>query len=310
MTTVALARRGRKPLHSPVLRELRHDGARAAREATTWLQELEFARKSPRTVAEYGRLVDGLIGRHPDTGPDGFTPADLTAYIASFPEASRAVVKSALNGWFKWLRLHGHIDANPVELVADIKPVEQRIIEVFTDAELALLYNLPEVDGVLMRLLGSTGVRKEEALALQVRHVSFDDRHIAVFRGKGRADRLVPLSPVLAGRLDHWFTTDGMDRDDFLWYSRPGGVWRDHSHRIQSSTFYRWWARCLEEAGVEYRKPHTTRHTFATRAIRAGMPVDKVRRILGHKNIATTVQTYIHMTVEDMHDDMAILETF
>lgn len=310
VATATVARRGRRPLRCEPLRELRHTSARAAREATVWLSELEFARKSPRTITAYSGYVDALCGRYPDHALADFTPDDITAFITSYPESSRPIVKSALNGWFRWARLHGRVDANPVELVADIKPREQTLVDVFSEADVAGLCGLPEPDGVLQRLLFSTGVRKEEACALQVKHVSFEDRHIAIFKGKGRRDRLVPLPPVLAGRLDHWFTTDGMDRDDFLWYSRPGGQWRDHRQHIASTTFYRWWKRCLEDAGVEYRKPHTTRHTFATRAIRAGVDVDKVRRILGHKNIATTVQTYIHMTVEDMHDDLALLETF
>lgn len=303
-----VASKGRRPVVSDPLRELRHKDARAAREVTLWLLALASARKSPRTVSEYGRLADGLLARYPSTALDAFTPDDLALYIGTHPEASRPVVKSALSSLFRWAYRQGRIPRNPVELLDEIKAPEQRLVTIFSDPEAEALCALPLPDGVLMRVLFSTGIRRAEASSLQVKHVNFEARHVEILRGKGNHDRLVSLTPTLAGKLDHWFTTDGMGRDDFLWYSRPGGHWREHSRRIAPSTFQRWWTQCLHDAGIEYRNPHSTRHTFATRSIRAGVDVDKVRRALGHKNIATTVQTYVHMNVEDMHDDFALVE--
>lgn len=310
--SAALEPLGRRPIESDVLRELRHVEALAAREATNWLLYLEGARKSPRTRSEYTRILDGLLERHPDTPLGELSDDDCFAYVMSHPEPSRPVVKSALNGFFKWAVRKRLIVANPIDLLPDIKARDQVIVPVFSDVEAEALCGLPLPDGVLMRVLFSTGIRRAEACALQVKHVSFDRRHIEIHRGKGGSSRLVPLSPTLAGRLDHWFTTDGMDRDDFLWYSRPGGHWRDHSKRIGSTSFQRWWGHpqvgCLARAGVEYRNPHCTRHTFATRSIRNGVSIDMVRRVLGHRNIATTVQQYVHMSVDDMADSFAAVE--
>lgn len=303
-----VAPKGLRPVVSDPLRELRHTDAQAAREATLWLLALASARKSPRTISEYGRLIDGLLARHPDMELAEFDSDTLELYIGSHPEASRPVVKSALNSLFKWAYKKRRIPANPVELLDEIKATEQRLVTIFSDPEAESLCSLPVPDGVLMRVLFSTGARRAEASNLQVKHINFDLRCVEILRGKGNADRLVSLTPTLAGKLDHWFTTDGMGRDDYLWYSRPGGHWREHSRRIGPSTFQRWWTNALEQAGVEYRNPHSTRHTFATRSIRAGVPVDKVRRALGHKRIATTVETYVHMNVEDMHDDFALVE--
>lgn len=300
--------RARRPLDCRVLRDLRHAHARAAREVTVWLSELANARRSPRTIREYGRIADGLMGHHPGKRLEDFTVDDLSVYLASFREPSRPVVKSALQGLFRWAYRRGYVPSNPVELLMEIKQPEQKLVTVFTDVEAETLCGLPSPDGALMRTLLSTGVRRAEAMALQVRHVNFDQRHIEVLKGKGGHDRLVPLTPTLAGKLDHWFTVDAMERDDFLWYSRPGGHWRDHSRRIASSTFHRWWDSCISEAGVEYRNPHATRHTFATRSIRAGVPPDKVRRALGHRKLATTMEMYVHMSVDDLHDDFALVE--
>lgn len=306
--TATLEHRGRRPIESDFLRELRHVEALAAREATLWLLQLEGARKSPRTRSEYTRILDGLLAMFPDHRLEDFTDDDCFEYVMRFKEPSRPVAKSALNGFFRWAVKKRRIPANPIDLLPDIKARDQVIVSVFNDVELSALFNLPSPDGTLMRLLGSTGIRRAEASALQVRHINFAAGHIEIHHGKGGHSRLVPLSPTLAGKLDHWFVTDGMERDDFLWYSRPGGHWRDHSHRIVASSFQRWWKRCLDTAGVEYRNPHAMRHSFATRSIRNGVSIDMVRRVLGHRNIATTVQQYVHMSVDDMADSFAQVE--
>jgi len=45
--------------------------------------------------------------------------------------------------------------------------------------------------------------------------------------------------------------------------------------------------------------PHWLRHSYATRLLRAGVPVEVVSRLLGHASVATTTDVYGHLTVED-----------
>ena len=53
---------------------------------------------------------------------------------------------------------------------------------------------------------------------------------------------------------------------------------------------------------------HQLRHTFATRALKAGVPISVVSKWLGHANISTTYDTYIHVLCSEEKDATELLE--
>lgn len=51
----------------------------------------------------------------------------------------------------------------------------------------------------------------------------------------------------------------------------------------------------MKRAGVKPIRIHDLRHTFATLAIGAGIPVKAVSESMGHADVATTLRTYTHV---------------
>ena len=51
-------------------------------------------------------------------------------------------------------------------------------------------------------------------------------------------------------------------------------------------------------------RPHVFRHTFATRAIEAGMQPQVLKTILGHSSLAMTMDLYSHVLPDTKADEM------
>jgi integrase len=66
------------------------------------------------------------------------------------------------------------------------------------------------------------------------------------------------------------------------------------------STFWRWWSSCCKRAGVRYPKAHTSRHTYATKLIRATGDLAAAQKALSHASIRTTIDIYTHLQAADV----------
>lgn len=56
----------------------------------------------------------------------------------------------------------------------------------------------------------------------------------------------------------------------------------------------------LDKLGIERKTPHATRHTYASRARKAGMPPEVLQKILGHADYSTTANIYVHTDIEEL----------
>lgn len=291
-----------------LLRDERHHAARAYPDFRSWLEHLGLEDKADRTLDDYERTGAALLRDHLEHELAAYTPAELTRFLAGQPKSRQRVVYAHVNSLFRWALLLGLVERNPMERVPRPRGQRQRVVDVFSPMEMELLRELPTPDGQLMTILLDTGIRKAEARNLRLVHVSLDRREVKVL-GKGSKERVVPLTERAYNAVRELIVLEGLDRGDYLWYSRPGG----HSviaraKPIVPASFHLWWKRCLDRAGVEYRNPHTTRHTFATTLLRNGARLSTVKTYLGHASIKTTEDIYAHLTTDDVRAEIGLLE--
>jgi integrase len=220
-----------------------------------------------RTLDQYERDLARACILHPEKTLETLTSEDVLHVITVFPLRSQKRARAALASFFRWAVLWGRVDRNPMDRIPRAPQPPGRYVEVFTDAEVAALTNLDELrDRALMAVLFDAGLGKAEARHLRAGRCLLEERRLVIVGGKGGKDRVVPLGERLSSLLADVFLLEALEEDDFVWYSRRGG--NQYGGRIErrkpigEGTFHRWWERCLDDAGVRYRNPHTARHTL------------------------------------------------
>jgi integrase/recombinase XerD len=166
-----------------------------------------------------------------------------------------------------------------------------------------------ERDKLIIRLLADTGIRVGELCGLRAEDVHRHERRTFLrVRGKGSKERLVPLTPGLARRVERAVrgrATDTSSDRLFLALRRtPGG---DYA-ALTPSGVLQLLRGAAQRAGITKRvHPHLLRHSFATEAMRRGMNPVQLSQILGHNSLRMIERTYTHLTVTDAYDAMITL---
>ena len=67
---------------------------------------------------------------------------------------------------------------------------------------------------------------------------------------------------------------------------------------MEPRCYDRYYKKILKECNIKNIKFHSLRHTFATRSIECGMDIKTLSEILGHTTYHTTLNTYIHSSID------------
>ncbi len=144
-------------------------------------------------------------------------------------------------------------------------------------------------DRLLFTLIAETGLRISEALNIFVEDLDLtpDDEKILV-QGKGKTSRTVMLYAVPRSLklLKRYLAQSGITSGAlFRGDERKGGRRLPICYRTAAQA---WTAYC-QRAGVK-ATIHQLRHSFATQLVNEGVRLEVVRKLLGHKNMQTTLR--------------------
>lgn len=143
----------------------------------------------------------------------------------------------------------------------------------------------------MVLLLGTTGLRVGECVALDVADIDKVRARARVRRSKNGTARDVPVPASVLSRLD-------LDRPaNAPLFTSPGG------HRVSPNNWRtRVFAQGVKRAGLQKMRVHDLRHTAASLAIASGADVKKVQAMLGHKSAAMSLDLYGHLFETGMDD--------
>lgn len=157
-----------------------------------------------------------------------------------------------------------------------------------------------------------SGMRIGEILALKVNDIDFENKEIHITRsltrdiksnvilGKSaktyKSKRCIPITSLFENELKNAINNMHENSNDLIFTTRK--------HTILSETSINSFFKriCTKNKIRLAKKPngkleskvntHMLRHTYATRCIESGMPAHVLQKLLGHKNVSTTINTY------------------
>lgn len=207
---------------------------------------------------------------------------------------SRALI--AIKVLFRFLKREKVIDAN-IALYLESPKIWQLIPEVLSHEEIDLLLNAPNKeemtgarDSAILEVLYSSGLRVSEVCHLSI--YSIDDDYVRVF-GKGRKERIVPISQRAVRAVDHYLTQFrsqfDSEKETRLFLSKNGSP----IDRIMVWRLIKGYAKLV---GIKKNiSPHTLRHSFATHLLDHGADLRIIQEMLGHASISST-DRYTHVS--------------
>lgn len=246
--------------------------------------------------------------------PENVELEDLQHFAASLYDIgvtarSQCRILSGIRSFYKFLVTDGYIQDDPTELL-ESPQLGDHLPEVLSVEEIDMIesaIDLSKWEGhrnkAIIEVLFSCGLRVSELTNLKLSNLYLDEEYVRV-EGKGRKERLVPISQKAIKELGYWFDDRRLmnikkGEEDYVFLNRRGA----HLTRTMILIMVKKYA---EEAGIKKTiSPHTFRHSFATALLEGGADLRVIQAMLGHESIGTT-EIYTHIDTHTLRE--AILE--
>ena len=235
--------------------------------------------------------------------PAETTEKDLHGFICTLRDIgigprSQARILSGIRSYFRFLKLSGHIESNPTDLLESPR-LGRHLPEVLSTAEIDMMIEqIPAGkeeslrNHAIIETLYGSGLRVSELTDARLSRLSFDDGCM-IIEGKGSKQRIVPVSPVALDLIREYLPQRARlniknDAQDTIFLNRRGGK--------MSRVMVFYIIRDLAAAAgiLKTVSPHTLRHSFATHLLEGGASLRVIQELLGHESLETT-EIYVHL---------------
>jgi integrase/recombinase XerC len=224
------------------------------------------------------------------------TRQDVEDYLLlqKWQQHTRRTVWFCISRFYDYLKENGVVAANPAEGIKLIGRKERRLMTVPPVEKMkSILHKLECVktenglrNRLMVELAYGSGLRREEIATLNIEDVDPANLTAHVL-GKGRKERVVPLTRRCAGAFTEYVERSAREPRKFLFKSS-----------LTNSRL------CVNAVGWIIKQktglnPHLFRHACATHLLLAGCNIRYIQELLGHEGVGTT-QIYTNFDKEEL----------
>lgn len=271
-----------------------------------------------RTRHSYYRQVR-LIHEHAGCDPATISEAQLRDYFLFVklkkhwtPKSIRQA-RAAASMFF--VRLLGHIDWTVFSQIRTqdhdtLPPVltRQQVHALIAHIRLRR-YRTP------LKLIYCCGLRLSECLGLTIHDIKGAENKLLIRHSKGHQDRMVPLPTAMCEELRSYWR---FHRHPLLLFPNVGRgdnnspeALAQRMHTATSpmpcSSLQRLVILARKQLNLPAASVHSLRHSFATNLLEAGAHLHTIQKLLGHKQITSTM-VYLHLTHQTTQDTLGLMD--
>lgn len=250
-----------------------------------FLASMRLEGKAEDSLKQYNRAIEMMMDEIGKPLAD-ITTNDIRYHLSMYQSTGVSKVtvdnkRRYLSTFFSWLTEEEYICKNPMLRIKKVKQ-DKIIKKPFSDNDLERIREVVDRqrDKALIEFLLSTGCRVSEVVHLEIENVDMVKGECIVL-GKGNKERKVYISERCMYHLSKYLCSRNDDnRALFLNY---------HGKKLSKESIELLLTRIGKAASVDNVHPHRFRRTFATNALKRGMPLQHVQRLMGHKSLDTTM---------------------
>lgn len=303
-----------------------------------WYKEYVLVNLKYNTQNAYRIIINGHI--KPDLGVyklKALTPSTLQEFlnkksINGFAKTSIKNFYGVLSGGLKAaVYPYQYIKNNPMQYVKmprfDTTPNDKDDLKIITLEQFnTIIERFPQGSSFYMPLqvAFNTGMRAAEVCGLTWNCVDLNNKTIKVEKiliGKGKgiwefgtpktknSNRTITIGDSLIKILKHNQTWQKQNQLKYgQYYKKSNFVCTKENGENITTDSLKYLSRVVNyELGINFHF-HSLRHTHATMLLEAGANIKDIQVRLGHSNLATTMDTYSHVTKKMKDDTVNILE--
>lgn len=249
-------------------------------------------RYSKNTVKVYQEALQVFLRFFQDKQVEQITNADIVNFNTSYilkKKLSSSYQNQVINAIRLFYRKieHRQLDIDGLERPRR----DKKLPEIFSLDEIQRLFEATEniKHRTILMLIYSAGLRRGEVLNLQPRDIDSQRMVIHIHGGKGKKDRIVPLSTVILEQLRSYYIA--YRPKVYLFEGQAGGQYSERSIQLV-------FVQARTKAGIKKNSSlHTLRHSYATHLLESGVNLRYIQELLGHSSPKTT-QIYTHVSSE------------